>query len=240
MERDPTLETLLAHARALVGVTLADLADGLGLPVPVGRVRTKGWPGQIIERELGAGEGGRRGPDFAALGVELKTVPVDGDGAPRESTAVCHIDPVAIAAESWDTSYIRRKLARVLFVGLEVLDRNASVGDRRVSVVRLWSPSPADEEALRSDFEHFVRLYFRRGLGGQISGTEGAALQVRPKGRNAEDRRAAFGPDGRPVLIGKSGFYLRPAFVGRILRQPDSDRPLLPLGAPGGYSRDEP
>ena len=32
-------ERLLAHARALVGVTLAELADGLGLPVPVGRVR---------------------------------------------------------------------------------------------------------------------------------------------------------------------------------------------------------
>src|SRR4051812_47154692 len=49
------LAALLAHARALVGVTLAELADGLGLPVPVGRVRTKGWPGRIIERELGAG-----------------------------------------------------------------------------------------------------------------------------------------------------------------------------------------
>src|SRR5689334_22705540 len=129
----PGLPGLLAHARALVGVTLAELADGLGLPVPVGRVSTKGWPGRIIERELGAGEGGVRGPDFAALGVELKTVPVDEDGGPRESTAVCHIDPVVIAGESWLTSYVRRKLARVLFVGLEVLDREASVGDRRVS-----------------------------------------------------------------------------------------------------------
>jgi len=58
-----------------VGVTLAELADGLGLPVPAGRVRTKGWSGQIIERELGAGDGSGRGQDFAALGIELKTVP---------------------------------------------------------------------------------------------------------------------------------------------------------------------
>ena len=36
-------ERLLAHARALVGVTLAEVADDLGLPVPAGRVRTKGW-----------------------------------------------------------------------------------------------------------------------------------------------------------------------------------------------------
>jgi DNA mismatch repair protein MutH len=212
-----SLEALLAHARALVGVTLAELADGLGLPVPVGTVRTKGWPGQIIERELGAGEGGLRGPDFAALGVELKTVPVDGAGVPRESTAVCQIDPVAIAGESWETSYVRHKLARVLFVALEVLDRGASVGDRRVSVVRLWSPSPAEDVVLRADFEHFVRSYFRQGRAAEISGHQGTALQVRPKGRNAQDLRAAYGPDGRPVKIGKCGFYLRPSFVGHIL-----------------------
>src|SRR5450432_4909207 len=94
-----TLEALLAHARALVGVELGELADGLGLPVPAGLVRTKGWSGQIIEHELGVAPGGTRGPDFAALGVELKTVPVDASGLPLESTAVCQIDPVAIAAE---------------------------------------------------------------------------------------------------------------------------------------------
>ncbi len=73
-----TLDALLAHARALVGVELSELADTLGLPVPVGRLRTKGWSGQVIEHELGVAVGGTRGPDFAALGVELKTVPVQG------------------------------------------------------------------------------------------------------------------------------------------------------------------
>ena len=114
------LDALLAHARALVGVELGALADGLGLPVPVGRVRTKGWSGQVIEQELGAVVGGARGPDFAALGVELKTVPVNAALVPIESTAVCQIDPIAIAAEPWQTSYERLKLARVLFVALEV------------------------------------------------------------------------------------------------------------------------
>src|SRR4051794_5016197 len=92
------LDALLAHARALVGVELAELADALGLPVPAGRVRTKGWSGQVIEHELGVAVGGTRGPDFAALGIELKTVPVDAALQPLESTAVCQIDPVAIAA----------------------------------------------------------------------------------------------------------------------------------------------
>lgn len=211
-------ERLLAHARALVGVTLAELADGLGLPVPVGKVRTKGWAGQIVERELGAGDEGTRGPDFATLGVELKSVPVDPALVPRESTAVCQIDPVTIAGESWETSYVRRKLARVLFVALEVPENAPSVGDRRVAAVHLWTPSPAEELVLRADFELFVRDYFRRGRAQEISGHQGEALQVRPKGRNAADVRRAYDSAGNSVRIGKCGFYLRAPFVGRILR----------------------
>jgi len=77
----------------LVGVTLAELADGLGLPVPAGRVHTRVGQDRFIERELGAGDGSVAAQDFAALGIELKTVPVDHDLVPRESTAVCQIDP---------------------------------------------------------------------------------------------------------------------------------------------------
>jgi DNA mismatch repair protein MutH len=209
------LDALLAHAHALVGAELGDLADGLGLPVPHGRVRTKGWSGQIIEHELGAAVGGAQlGPDFAALGVELKTVPVTAALTPTESTAVCQIDPVAIAAESWETSYARAKLARVLFVALEVAP---TVGERRVAAVRLWSPSPDDDRRLRADFDLFVRNYFRRGRAAEITGHLGEILQVRPKARNAADLRAGYDPAGRPTRVGKCGFYLRPGFVRGIL-----------------------
>ncbi len=217
-------EALLRHAQALVGTTLAEIADGLGLPVPFDPVRSKGWPGQIIERELGAGteggaEPGGRGPDFAALGVECKTVPVNRALAPLESTCVCHIDPVAIAGERWETSYVRRKLGRVLFVALLVPDPNTPVGDRQVRAVTLWSPSPEEGQLLAADFQLFVENFFRPGRAAEITGHVGQVMQVRPKGRNAADRRLVVGPDGTPVSLGKCGFYLRPAFVGRILRR---------------------
>ena len=211
------LHALLAHARALVGVELGALADALGLPVPVGLVRTKGWSGQVIEQELGVAVSGTRGPDFEALGIELKTVPVTPELVPLESTAVCQIDPIAIAGESWETSYVRAKLARVLFVALEVPPGARSVGDRRVAAVTLWAPAAEEEAALRADFELFVREYFRRGRAAEITGHLGAALQVRPKGRDSADLRDAYDAEGRPTRIGKSGFYLRPAFVARIL-----------------------
>lgn len=234
--QEARLHALVTHARALVGVRLADLAEDQGVPVPRGNVRTKGWAGQIIERELGVGEPGPRaghGPDFAELGVELKTVPVDLRGQPIESTAVCQIDPIAIAAESWDTSYARRKLARVLFVALLVKDGDAPVEDREVSAVRLWQPSPREEDLLRADFEIFVRTYFRAGRAAELTGHVGQVLQVRPKGRNASDQRAAFGPDGRPMRVGKMGFYLRPAFVAEILAQPAPPPGEIPVFSTG-------
>ncbi|HXU64483.1 MAG TPA: MutH/Sau3AI family endonuclease [Polyangia bacterium] len=212
------LRALLAHARALVGVELGELADALGLPVPVGRVRTKGWSGQVIEHELGVAVGGTRGPDFAALGIELKTVPVTDALEPLESTAVCQIDPIAIAGESWESSYVRVKLARVLFVALAVPPGASSVGERQVAAVRLWSPDVAEDAALRADFELFVRDYYRRGRAAEITGHLGAVLQVRPKGRDATDLRDAYDSEGRPTRVGKHGFYLRPAFVAGVLR----------------------
>jgi DNA mismatch repair protein MutH len=219
-----TLEALLAHARALVGVEIGELADQLGLPVPAGNVRAgaKGWAGQILERELGVDGGGIRGPDFAALGVELKTVPVRAGAAgdrlsPLESTAVCQIDPVAIAGESWETSYVRGKLRRVLFIALEVPAGDRSVAERRVAAVRLWCPDAREEAALRTDFELFVRDYFRRGRTAEITGHLGSVMQVRPKGKNAADLRAGYDAAGLPTRVGKCGFYLRPDFVARIL-----------------------
>jgi len=214
---------LLAHARALVGVELGELADQLGLPEPVGPQaarRSKGWAGQVIERELGVETGGGAGPDFAALGLELKTVPVDERLTPRESTAVCQIDPVAIAGESWETSTARKKLERVLFVALHVPAGTRGVAERRVTAVRLWSPTPAEDALMRADFELFARDYFRRGRSGAITGHLGQVLQVRPKGRNAADLRDGFDEQGQPIRVGKCGFYLRAPFVAGILRAP--------------------
>jgi DNA mismatch repair protein MutH len=211
---------LLRHARALVGTTLAELAEGLDVPVPAGARNTKGWSGRIIEHELGAG-GSQRAPDFEHLGIELKTVPVHGDGSPLESTAVCHIDPVAIAGESWDTSYTRKKLSTVLFIALHVPDKAVSVGERIVAAARLWSPSPAEEALLRADFEQIVRGYFRTGRANELTGHLGKVLQVRPKGRDASDKQDGFDAQGNPTRLGRCGFYLRPAFVRGILAAPD-------------------
>src|SRR5688500_18797590 len=84
-----TESELMARARALSGMSLAELARQFGIAVPEAQLRAKGWVGQLLERALGATAGSRAKPDFEALGIELKTLPVDGRGQPKESTFVC-------------------------------------------------------------------------------------------------------------------------------------------------------
>lgn len=80
---------LLTQARQLAGYSLGELATMAGLVTPRDLKRDKGWIGVLLEIWLGASAGSKPEQDFAALGVELKTIPVDSLGRPLETTFVC-------------------------------------------------------------------------------------------------------------------------------------------------------
>lgn len=80
---------LLAQAQQLSGYTLGELAALAGMVTPKDLKRDKGWIGVLLEIWLGASAGSKPEQDFAALGVELKTIPVDSLGRPLETTFVC-------------------------------------------------------------------------------------------------------------------------------------------------------
>lgn len=208
---------LLARAGALAGRTLGELANELELPVPPDLRRAKGFPGRVIEEMLGASAGSRAAPDFDALGIELKTLPVDGRGRPCESTFVCTIPLTEIGSVEWERSRVRRKLARVLWVPIEG-DRRIPPGSRRVGSALLWSPSPEDEADLRFDWED---LSGRIGIGDleSITGHFGRYLQIRPKARDGRSRRRGVDEDGAPYAALPRGFYLRAQFTERLLAQ---------------------
>ena len=80
---------LLQQAQRLAGYSLGELAVMAGLTIPNDLKRDKGWIGVLLERWLGASAGSKPEQDFAALGVELKTIPIDSEGRPLETTFVC-------------------------------------------------------------------------------------------------------------------------------------------------------
>ncbi len=210
-------QELLARCRAIAGRSLADLAGELGVAVPADLNRHKGWVGQVLELGLGADAGSLAEPDFRGLGIELKTLPLDASGQPRESTYVCTVPLEGAGGETWERSWVRRKLARVLWVPVEA-DRAIPLADRRIGNALLWSPGPEEEAVLRADWEELMDMICLGDLE-HITARLGTALQIRPKAANARVLCRAVGPDGGVVLTNPRGFYLRPSFTRAILRR---------------------
>lgn len=197
---------LLRRMEGLRGCTLGELAQVHGAPATA----SKGWTGMLLERALGAVAGSRAIPDFPALGVELKSVGVDRQGRPLESTFVASLN-LAEADHRWETSAVRKKLARVAWV---VVDASMPLLDRRCLGAFLWSPSAAEEASLRDDYEDIIEL-LQEGFG--VRATTGIALQLRPKGRDSAHLRRALNEDGELSRAPPRAFYLRRSFVAGVL-----------------------
>lgn len=207
----------MRRARALSGRTLGELARAHGLQAPPDLRRAKGFAGGLLERELGASAGSRGEPDFVALGIELKTLPVDRAGRPRESTFVCTIALSDIGDVEWETSLVKKKLARVLWIPIDG-ERRILPAERRIGEPLLWSPDADEEAELRFDWEELAGI-IGRGDVEQISAHLGKWLQIRPKARDSRARRRGTDEDGAFFATLPRGFYLRARFTARLLQK---------------------
>ena len=212
----PTDEAeLLRRARALAGHTLGEIARRLHKTCPDDPRRTKGWAGEIVELALGADAGSKPEPDFIELGVELKTIPINERGHPRESTHVCAISASDCQGARWESSRARSKLARVLWMPVQATAM-LPLPERTIGQAVLWSPSAAEEAQLRRDWEELIEM-IALGRGSAISGEQGVYLQVRPKAASGRSRTTGPDSDGRRTAMLPLGFYLRPSFTAAIL-----------------------
>ncbi len=216
IDTDPprTEAELLERAHALAGWTLGEIGSRVGVEVPASAARAKGLAGTLIEKTLGATAASRAEPDFQEIGVELKTIPVDSAGRPRESTFVASISLSAMADTDWEQSVVWKKLRRVLFVPIESGDKPLHA--RRIGLGGYWSPSEAELALLRRDWEHLAQM-IAAGETEQITGHLGEVLQVRPKAAHGRSRRRAPDEEGAVQWTMPRGFYLRPAFTAQII-----------------------
>jgi len=210
-------EELLARAQAIAGEPLAAIARGHAVAVPRDSRRAKGWAGQLMEAYLGATAGSLSEPDFQLIGVELKTIPVNTSGAPRESTYVCTVPLLGESSVHWRDSNVYRKLARVLWVPI-VTGPATAPGDRIIGSPLLWSPSTNEEAALQADWQELMDMVCMGELE-SISAHHGTCLQIRPKAADSHARRWGIGESGDHVRTLPRGFYLRPSFTRNILQQ---------------------
>ena len=209
---------LIARAEALAGRTIGAIAADLGVAIDDRGVRTKGKGGEILERALGATGGSSKVHDFPGLGVELKSIPVDERGRPHESTYVCTLPMEDAERAEWETSWVRAKLARVMWVPL-VAPHDAPHAARRVGRALLWSPTDEQDRALRADFEDALGA-IALGHVEALTARTGRILQVRPKAKDGAARTIAWGRDGERIPTVPRGFYLRASFTAAILVDP--------------------
>ena len=206
---------LLERANQLAGLTLGELAHMAGLQAPPHLRRHKGWVGQMLELWLGAQAGSKQTQDFAQIGVELKTVPVDELGRPLETTYVCYAHLTGIAGLNWQASNVRNKLAQVLWIPVQG-SRLIPPAQRMVGSPLLWSPSSAEEQALRQDWEEIME-FIALGRVDKLTARHGEVLQLRPKAADGNALTPAIGPDGNLMQTRPRGFYLKKAFTANIL-----------------------
>ncbi|XOD69817.1 MAG: DNA mismatch repair endonuclease MutH [Sodalis sp. (in: enterobacteria)] len=206
---------LLRRADALSGFSLGELSAQADLAIPVNLKYKKGWIGLLLERFLGANAGNKPAQDFPAIGVELKTIPVDSSRWPLETTFVCVAHLTGNSGITWERSYVRYKLARVLWIPVEG-QRRSPLPLRRIGVPFFWSPNVEEELQLRRDWEELMDLIVL-GQVERINARHGEVLQLRPKAANSRVLTAAVGVFGQPIMTLPRGFYLKKNFTFQLL-----------------------
>ena len=210
-------QELLARAATLTGKTLAQIARQIGVHVPDSQKRAKGWVGELMETYLGATASSLSEPDFQAIGVELKTLPVGLNYAPKESTYVCTVPLRHQQEATWETSNIKRKLAHVLWLPVEA-EKTIPLHKRRIGRAFLWRPNAEQEAILKNDWQELMDMICMGELE-QISSHHGTYLQIRPKAANARALTGTANATGEIDLTLPRGFYLRAGFTKKILQQ---------------------
>lgn len=210
-----SIAELCERADALAGWTVGQLANHYGIAMPENLKKEKGWVGQLLEWVLGAEAGSKPEPDFEQIGVELKTLPISQLGAPLETTFVCVAPLTGNTGEAWETSHLRRKLQRVLWVPV-LAERDIPLADRVIATPFLWILAGDDEVDLRRDWEELTDM-IALGNVAKISGKHGEFLQLRPKAANSSALTDAFDEKGNATKALPRGFYLRIQFTKRLL-----------------------
>ncbi len=212
-----SIDDLCQRARALAGQSIATLAQRQNITVPTDLRQHKGWQGQLIEMSLGASAGSKPLPDFPKLGIELKTIPINQQHKPCETTFVASIPLLTINQETWQTSLVRKKLARVLWVPIEG-DRAIPLAQRKIGMPLLWEMDAAFETVLQRDWEELTEMICLGQLE-KITARLGTYLHVRPKAANAKSLCWGIGQTGEKILTLPRGFYLRTMFTRELLAQ---------------------
>lgn len=210
-------DELIANLNFIVGKSLTELAEFAKISVPIDTLHGKGFTGELIEKCLGASAANQSIPDFPELGLELKSIPVDDNLCPLESTFLCYAPLTGIRHYSFESSPLYSKITRVLFVLIRA-SRELDFSQRVVLGYFFYTPSEDELNTVRNDFNELYELV-KTGNVEKINARIGQIIQMRPKGASGKVLTECIGPNGEIIRTRPRGFYMRRAFTQKLIQQ---------------------
>jgi len=213
LSSDP--EKLLNHARSLVNHSIREVDSAnreFGTSVGLPKVAHKGGVGRIVEAYFGfQHQDNNPEPDFPRCDTELKTLPLlrtKHGFRVKERTIISMIDFTDLYTQTWETSSVRRKLSRILFVFLQWSP--PSPYDSVVAFAEPWVPTEADLAFFEADWTYTWRMVCC-GQADLIS--EADAQFLAPSRKGAGKGRDERSQPNSPFPANSRAFSLKQSFT---------------------------
>ncbi len=227
--KNTQVNAILNKALSLRGYTLGQLTNYLGIisskTEQNSLTNKKGLTGQIIEFLLGATAHSQPIPDFPHLNLEVKTLPIDLNGCPLETTYICTAPllPTNTTYEFKD-SVVYKKIQHILWLPI-IIPAAASISkqqlnfhafnDRIIGNAFLWQPSKEQLSFIETDWQELTEMIITGNIGA-LSSHYGKILQIRPKAANSKVITNSVSSTGDKTATLPRGFYFRTEFTKEI------------------------
>ena len=210
-----SIQELEKRFKTITGLTIYEIADILNVYIPNNLKKYKGFIGLLLEKYLGATASNKPQPDFINLGIEMKTLPLNKNIQPKESTYICKV-PLTNDNSNWEKSRVIKKLSHVLWVPFEASE-HIPLKKRKFAMPFLWKPNKKEKDILKQDWEELTSAMYMGGMC-TLSAKQGTYLQVRPKAPNSNVLINTIDYDGYTVKTVPKGFYLKTKFTKQIIK----------------------
>lgn len=211
IEPPSNLQELKYRLDKLKGVYLKDICQALDIKMPENSVKAKGFSGQIIEYILGADAKTLPLPDFTNLNIELKTLPVDENLKPLESTFICHANLKPTSYVAFENSTLYHKLKCILFVLIKA-PRDVDFSLRQIIGYYFFMPNKDELSIIKEDYEELMDMVMQ-GNAHKINARFGTIIQMRPKAASGRDITQIIDSNGHIAYTRPRGFYMRRSFT---------------------------
>jgi DNA mismatch repair protein MutH len=221
-------ESVLRHGLRLVGRTASDLArTAAESPVAWDPNLSKGSVGHLVERWFDLDANSDSGPDLAASGIEIKSVPLrrtKRELRSKERTSITMIDYQRVSSQSFEDSTLDLKTRLTLYVYfLWSAGTVARAEDQRILRVMLHERDAIDLAALTDAYAHVSRVT-RDGRAHLLSEGDTAPVGAATKGAKGATRAQPFSE----VRARPRAFAWRPTYTTGLFRTADESRHRLP------------